>query len=349
MSLVGLAEIAELLGVTKQVIANWRSRKPDFPQPVVTLKSGPVWEFESIESWAAKEGLVVAGAASEETSPEDRKSRSAMVVAMMNMKGGVGKSTLTANLGWYAAVRKDLRVLLVDLDPQFNLSQYILGVDGYEKLLAAKHPTIEALFRKPSADHSTPEFAELIHEVRNWDDGSCLHLVPAELELAWSMRLALERAHLLRDGIDDVKSRYDLVLIDCAPTESILSWSAYFAADFIFVPVKPEFLSTIGLPLLLRSVNEFALSHRTEKEPIIGGIIFNDTGEKIEHDRSRDFVRQVASDHDLYVFENEVSHSESYPAGARIGKPIFWTGNARTWKKAEFSRVAREFLERIGL
>jgi chromosome partitioning protein len=271
----------------------------------------------------------------------------ATTVAMMNMKGGVGKSTLTANLGWYAAVYRDLRVLLVDLDPQFNLSQYILGIDGYEALVRENALTVEAIFRQSAGEAEAP-FRSLIRSVQEWGDGSVLHILPAGLELAWSMRLALEKSHVLRDSLSTIRDEYDIIMIDCAPTESILSTAAYHAADYIFVPVKTEFLSTIGLPLLLRSLEEFRRNHINEAVPEIGGIIFNDTTERAEDLRSRAFVRQVADQHGLYVFAHEVSRSASYAAGARSGKPIFMTDNARDLKKREFGYVAREFFERIG-
>lgn len=342
MTLVGVAEIAELVGVSKQVIANWRSRKADFPQPVADLKSGPVWSREAIVSWAHSEGLEIQATTGDVETPATN-SRRAVVAAMMNMKGGVGKSTLTANLGWYAAYSKDLRVLLIDLDPQFNLSQYIFGAQGYEQLLANDSPTVEAIFQ----GEATPD--EVINKFKNWKGGSCLHIVPANLELAWQMRYVVDKPHMLHEFVEEIRSDYDLVIIDCSPTESILSTAAYMSADYIFVPVRPEFLSTIGLPLLLRSMKEFGHSHKSRQVPEIGGIIFNDTGEKVEHDRSREYVEEFASKNGLTVFTNDVSHSDSYPAGARVGKPIFLTDNARSWKVNEFGRVATEFLERVGL
>ena len=238
---------------------------------------------------------------------------------------------------------------MIDLDPQFNLSQYILGTRGYEALVAEGAPTIEVLF-KDGKDGGKPEsILDIIRMVAEWDDNSCIHLVPANLQLAWAMRHATHQAHILRDYIEEIRDQYDLILIDCAPTESILSTAAYLATDFVFVPVKPEYLSTIGLPLLLRSLEEFRMTYKNEAAPEIGGIIFNDTGDTAEHNRAREDVRKIALTEGWHIFANEVSHSTSYPAGARLGKPIFLTDNARAWKKAEFDQVAVEFLERIGL
>lgn len=347
MDLLGLAEVADALGVAKQVVANWRARREDFPPPIATLKSGPVWSGDAIIAWAEREGLAIN--IPDEDTTKTAQSRRAAVVAMMNMKGGVGKSTLSANLGWYGTARRDLRILLVDLDPQFNLSQYVLGVDRFEELLNSNEPTIDDLFKPPSAGKGPVQITELIQEVSNYDDGSCLHLIPARLELAFSVRLATERAHVLRDALEEVRNRYDVIILDCSPTESILTWAAYYASDYISVPVKPEFLSTIGLPLLMKSIDTFKTSHPNESYPEILGIIFNDSADKIEHIKSKKFVKKMADQFNLEIFDSELSHSDSYPAGARKGQPLFWTNNARDTKINELSRVAREFYQRLGL
>ncbi|QZA80466.1 AAA family ATPase [Deefgea piscis] len=343
MKLLGISEIATLLNVSRQVISNWKSRKEGFPQPISTLASGPVWLAEDIESWAETEGITI----SEKVvgSIENKgSSRYASIVAMMNMKGGVGKSTLTQNIGWYAAYKKGMRILFVDLDPQFNLSQYVLGANGYEKLIDAKSPTVEVIFEKNS---NCIDIGKLIQKVHEWDDDSCIHIIPANLELAFSMRNIQGHEHMLRDKLETLRTEYDLIIMDCAPTESSMSTASYFAADSIFIPVKPEFLSTIGLPLLARSMSEFAIVHPTEKVPTVGGIIFNDIGDKLEHNRSVRTVKKVATANQWPIFNSQISHSDSYPAGSRAGKPIFLTDHARNSKISEFEQVGDEFLKRL--
>lgn len=348
MNLLGLAEMADLFGVTKQVMTNWRSRKAGFPEPIAELKSGPVWSAEAITAWAGSEGLEIVEKFEEASSSPARK-RQAKVAALMNMKGGVGKSTLTANLAWFAAHQRNLRVLLVDLDPQFNLSQYILGATGYEKLVESNSPTIEKIFMAATPGSTKVQIEDIINRIHEWNDGSCIHILPSRLDLAWIIRNAPSSANLLNDNLNEVKDMYDLILIDCAPTDSVLSDASYMAADYIFVPVRPEFLSTIGLPLLLESLERFQSLNPTKSVPTFGGIIFNDTGEKVEHDRARNYVRGVADMNDLHILSNEVSHSDSYPVGSRTGKPIFLTENARSTKKTEFTMVANEVLKRMEL
>ena len=279
----------------------------------------------------------------------------AKTVAITNMKGGVGKSTVAANLAWYCAYYNNKKVLLVDLDPQFNLSQYVLGTDAYESHLDAERPTIVDIFEQftPSVVSGgkpreiKPE--QVIANVRTWNDGSFIDLIPSRLELAWTLKNPHSKEHLVRNFLEQVEDRYDLILIDSAPTESMLTNAVYLASDYLLVPVRPEFLSTIGLPLLVRSLDEFTGLYKKETPPEIAGILFNHASNKVEHERSRHFVKKVASERGWYVFGNEIGYSDSYPSGARMGKPIFLTDYARSWKKAEFTRVAEEFVERIKL
>ncbi len=257
--LLGLSEVADLLGTTRQAVGNWRQRRKDFPAPLADLRSGPIWSSASVIDWAKKEGIEVS-AVGEVGKPAAGQQRAGTTVALMNMKGGVGKSTLAANLGWYCAYKKDWRVLLVDLDPQFNLSQYVLGTRGYEKHIEDEKKTVRDIFEGgPGRQNGNSELdpSEVISEIQRWDDGSGVDLIPSSLGLSFTLRNPTEKELLLSNFLDQVRGEYDLVLVDCPPTDSILTTAAYAAADSILIPVKPEFLSTIGLPLLVSSLEHF--------------------------------------------------------------------------------------------
>lgn len=356
LELIGLSEMADLFGVSKQVAANWRSRHRDFPSPVAELKSGSVWKKENIVLWAQQHNISIRNVDLDRVESEDTKGKDkmAIIVALVNMKGGVGKSTLSANLGWFCAYRKNKRVLLVDLDPQFNLSQYVLRPEKYEKHITEGKPTVLDIFEQitPSAVSGAPRKElkpeEVAVNVGKWSDGSYLELLPSRLELAWTLKNPTDKVQLLNDFLDNVKAKYDLILIDCPPTESVLTTAAYLSSDYILVPVRPEFLSTIGLPLLVRSIKEFRLAHKSKSVELCG-IVFNATGEKTEHDRSRGFVRKLAEEQGWYVFKNEVTYSDSYVRGSRAARPIFLTDYARSWKIDDFVKVGNEFTKRIGL
>lgn len=281
----------------------------------------------------------------------------AKVISMINMKGGVGKSTLTFNLAWRSAWKEGLRVLAVDLDPQANLSQYFLGARKYLDLLNSGAKTVVEVFEQfasPTSKTGAPTLVEpddVIHTLQEWDDGSSLHLVASRLELAWTLKNPTEKAQLLPQFLSKVQDRYDLILIDCAPTESILTLAAYRSSRFVFVPVRPEYLATIGLPLLARSLEEFRLLHQ-DQDIEMGGIVFNGlrrSNTPPEQRRSMRDVSKLAQQHNWPVLKNVAHESDSYPAGSRAATPIFRTAYARNYVKGEFHAVASEFLERIDL
>ena len=293
---------------------------------------------------------IKAAKAEASTATQDRDTE-CITASLLNMKGGVGKSTLTANLGKYTAYFKNKRVLLVDLDPQFNLSQYVVGNAKYEIHVDKKKATVVEVFEQHTPGHSQGvQTSEAIIRVREWHDGSLLDLVPSKLELAWTLKNPHQKEHLLRDFLGDVQDNYDLMLMDCPPGESMLTTAAYLASDYLIVPVRPEFLSTIGLPLLVRSLEDHKHNYKNEPFPELAGIIFNDSSDvKGEHEKSRNYVKQIAQQKGWHVFEKSISHSDSYPAGARVGKPIFLTDRARTLKKVELLVAAEEILARINM
>jgi chromosome partitioning protein len=278
-------------------------------------------------------------------------------VSLINMKGGVGKSTLAVNLAWQFAglTRWNKKVLVVDLDPQFNASQYLIGVYKYEEILKKNIPTVwdvfEQLTHTPGKGKPTllnPK--SVLYNVVSYSDGSRIDLIPSRLELAYSLRNPGQKENLLEKTISKIEDEYDLILLDCAPTESVLTMAAYLTSDYILVPVKPEYLSSIGLPLLVRSMEEFKEGPYGGHDLELAGIVFNHTSGYIpEEVRSKNEVKSIAAKNGGYVFEAEVTYSRSYPKGAREGQPIFRTSYARSSQASRFHDFAQEFSQRIGL
>lgn len=280
-----------------------------------------------------------------------------VAVSLINMKGGVGKTTLAFNLAWYAAWRKNLRVLAVDLDPQANLSQYFMGAEKYLEYLNADKGTVVEIFEQfaaPKQKNGAPsplDPKKIVHRMHKWSDGSSLDIIPSRLELAWTLKNPTEKSHLLPQFLAKISGNYDLILIDCAPTESILTAAAYRSSRYVAVPVRPEFLATIGLPLLARSLQEFKIMHE-HQDLEMAGIIFNGlrrTNTPPEQKKSRKDVTQLAKSFGWNVFEQAAHHSDSYPAGSRQGSPIFRTDYARDYVIGEFSEVADDFLQTVGV
>jgi chromosome partitioning protein len=279
------------------------------------------------------------------------------VVSLINMKGGVGKTTLAFNLAWFASHTRNKRVLVVDLDPQANASQYLMGVKKYLDHIKANKPTIVNIL-----EQFTPAFLgnpapspvstnSVITPIKRWQDGSLIDLIPSRLELAWTLKNPTSKDHLLAKFLAEHAENYDLIIIDCAPTESILTVAAYRASRYVLIPVKPEFLAAIGLPLLVRSINDFHSSYG-QHHLDIAGIVFTDSDPqqvKPEHIAGRNDVNAVANQHGWPIFSNELRHSDSYPRGARDGDPIFMTDYARWWVIDEFKALGAEFMKSIGL
>ncbi len=275
-------------------------------------------------------------------------------IALLNMKGGVGKSTLAVNLAWEMATEPwNKRVLVVDLDPQFNCSQYLLGVRRVEEIISAGDPTVWHILEQHTTvpDRPSAPFdpSDAVVRVFSRRSAGSIDLIPSRLELSQSLRNPAGKEQLLKRAVDKLEEAYDLVIIDCAPTESMLTTAAYIVADHLLVPVRPEFLSTIGLPLLERSLSEFSASH-PGYEPQVLGLVFNAISAYApEEVTSRTQVQRVAAAQGWPVFDQEVAYSRSFPKGAREGSPIFWTSYARTNAKANFHRFASEFAQRIGI
>ncbi|AEV39215.1 Cobyrinic acid a,c-diamide synthase CobQ/CobB [Pseudovibrio sp. FO-BEG1] len=281
----------------------------------------------------------------------------AVTVSLVNMKGGVGKTTLTFNLAWYAAWAANLRVLAVDLDPQSNLSQYFMGAESYLKYLSNGRPTVLDIFEQFSAPFASNGSAapldanNVIHRLKAWQDNSLLDLLPARLELAWTLKNPTDKSHLLPRFLSQVSHNYDLIIIDCPPTESILTTAAYQASRYVAVPVKPEFLATIGLPLLARSIEDFKMMHQNHQLDM-AGIIFNGlrrSNTPPEQTQSIRDVTALANKQNWHVFDNVAHHSDSYPAGSRQSDPIFLTDYAREYVKDELNQVADQFLRTVGI
>jgi chromosome partitioning protein len=266
------------------------------------------------------------------------------------MKGGVGKSTLAVNLAWQF-YHFGKRVLVVDLDPQFNASQYMLGGERYRALVHNGAATTWDIFEQHTSIPGSPKKpldpTTLFQRVEQYRSSSYLHLIPACLELCYTLRQPAGKEQLLAKFLSKAATQYDLILIDCPPTDSLFSTAAYHASNYILVPVRPEYLSTIGLPLLARSIREFRDQHE-ESSLDLAGIVFNSTSDyQPEEGRSRNEVTGLAAQLKWHIFATSIGYSRSYPKGAREGRPISSTSYSRGHHTVTLRKFAHELATRI--
>lgn len=194
------------------------------------------------------------------------------VVAVLNMKGGVGKTTLSATLFRKLFQRKRIGTLLVDLDPQFNLTQALFTRSAYDELkkegktiLAAMEPPSEVgLFEIKTSTLPPPKASELVETFYYFPKSNPiknLSIVPGDFGLVkYSLmddnkKLKAVKSRFLK-FIDSAKDEYGLICIDCNPSSSFLTLCALHACTHILVPVRPDRYSILGLEML----NQFVKS-----------------------------------------------------------------------------------------
>jgi len=272
------------------------------------------------------------------------------------MKGGVGKTTVTCQLAWYAAYYLNKRVLLVDLDPQANAGQSIMGPRKYVEYIDNDGLTVSNIFEeftptgKASSAPTPLDTNKAIYHRVNYDDGSLLHLVPSRLELSFTLRNPAGKETLLARFLSKVESNYDLIMIDSAPTDSMLTDAAYQCSRYIVVPIKAEFLASIGFPLLRRSLESFRIRHDDHRIDILG-LVFNDydrNDNNRENRLAREDLEQQARSFGWHIFTHGIPHSDSYYRSARDGLPIDQTKGAHSKVKQEFEEFAQELFGRLG-
>jgi len=204
--------------------------------------------------------------------------KQAPVVAVLNMKGGVGKTTISAHLLRVVYQRAKRNCLLIDLDPQFNLTQVLLRRQDYEPLRDA-HKTIYSVMEEPTdiglfvvtpSQAPAPDPKTLAKEVHSYTSAEgrlSLDLIPGDFALVkYSLmdhdaKLGEVQKRFL-EFVELARANYGLVCIDCNPSSSFITSCAVQAATHLLIPVKPDLYSVIGVELLHK-----LLSHQKAKHP----------------------------------------------------------------------------------
>ena len=274
-----------------------------------------------------------------------------IVVSIINLKGGVGKTTIAALLARYAA-NKGLKVLAVDIDPQSNLSQALMSENEYREFMGHGELSIVELlngYKPPSRQHTAPTPIVESQVVRQVGSNEDFHLIPSRFDFSDNLIESVKPdARALSRFISKKMMGKDLILIDCAPTESILTRTAYYASRYILVPVRTEFFSTIGFPLLKESLDKFKSANPTHAIDVCGVLINNSESTESprgpHHQNAWNEIHEQADKYEWPIMKNEMFHSRGYP---KLMGELFpsHTGNAQP----EFRRISEEFLAIMGL
>lgn len=309
------------------------------------------------------------------------------VVSMINWKGGVGKTTLTLHIAAGLASRHHKKVLLIDLDPQCNLSFLAIGASSYIKHAYNNNgPTLKNVFDN-YFDRTPTNANDIILEkqvrARAGRVYTQVGMVLSHQELTLlDMKLArekrsgkdhreetkfeIEKISVIKNIIDLVSDEYDYVLLDCPPNVNLVTQNAFYASDYYVVPAIPDFLSTVGISLIRKYMDQFNTDYKSMWDYAglpgsysnneFGGIIFNMVdeyrgGPKDGHQQIIDNVRSQQGP-DL-IFTNYVTDGDGISTASQMNLPVFaYQDLPRAHQNAEkqaqyLERIVDEFVAKI--
>ena len=248
------------------------------------------------------------------------------VIAIVNQKGGVGKTTTALNMG-QALSQMGKRVLLIDFDPQGSLT-VCFGFDQADAI----NMTIYHLMALAIEEQELPPKEAYIQTIGRID------LIPCNLELSAievSLVNVMSREMILKSILDEIKGEYDYVIIDCSPSLGMLTINALTACDSVLIPVTPQYLSAKGLELLLRSI--IRVKKRINPGIQVDGILLTMYTERMRLSREVLSLIRDAYGSSIHIYESKI------PVSVRVGE-----ANLRNQSIIEYdpeSKVSAAYVE----
>lgn len=285
-----------------------------------------------------------------------------VVVTVMNMKGGVGKTTVAAHLGGTAAKfelgnPKPRKVLLIDYDPQFNLSQAFMPSKAYfaqEKscktvlsILIDDDTNLDPYHIQVPGNHNPPPLSSLIYNIYSSSSSrGTLDIVPSTLDL---MYVALGKAdksikpmeERFSKFIDEAKSTYDLVIIDCHPAGSVFTKTALSNSDHVLIPVVPQKYAVRGIGLMMKFISSAKAGVGPQPH-----ILFNSVprrGMLVDENKIRSDAKLTQ-----HCLSATLKYYKAF-SDPEEGRGFVWSSQ-KPWSGEAFLNlisVAREFMKRI--
>jgi chromosome partitioning protein len=248
-------------------------------------------------------------------------------VVFANQKGGVGKTTSTANIGAYLA-EFGKKVLLVDFDPQGNLTSAV-GSDknkpGIYELISGT-TSADAVIQKTVVENL-------------WCIAASINLSGATVELVEQK----DREHYLQKVLEPLRSAYDFILIDCPPSLGILTVNGLTAADQVLIPMQTEYFALEGLSQLVQSIK--LIQRTTNPKLDIGGIFFTMYDQRTR--LAQDVVQEVIGYFGKKVFKTIIPRNVRLSEAPSHGVPINLYDAACVGAKS-YKQLSAEVLERAN-
>ncbi|WP_312284489.1 ParA family protein [Yokenella regensburgei] len=270
----------------------------------------------------------------------------AAVVSFINMKGGVGKTTLCVGIAEYLANFLEKNVLVIDIDPQFNATQSILSkynrVDEYIEKIQPQRKTIRRIFETPSSIMEQAKTVTFDDVVTSIDQH--LDMILGDINIIFDTSQEAVRIHKIKRFINDnnLRDKYDYIFIDSPPTISLFTDAALVASDYYLVPVKIDHYSVLGATSLISVVGNLQHNHNQNIKNM--GFVYTNTDERLT-DKTLRIKQQFESTHPfngLYFFQNRLSFVRDLMVGGRGNIPSSYRKSKR-----EINLICKEFIERL--
>ncbi|MDE1472789.1 ParA family protein [Eubacterium limosum] len=269
------------------------------------------------------------------------------IVSFINMKGGVGKTTLCIGLGEYLARFLNYKILFIDVDPQFNATQSLMNYydleDEYMDNFQHNGITVKRIFEMPAKVSEKPKLPPKEEIIIELDDN--ISIIAGTLDLITeNSNNASSKSKRLKKFIteNNLRDEYDFIFIDCPPTISLFTDAALLASDFYLTPIRVDRYSTLGILLLDRAIENLSYDEGLEIKPL--GIVYTMQANKISEKTRK--LREVFEKSEIVkkigMFENETHHVNDLLVGQQ--------GNiSSSYKRSkdDIKDICNEFLERV--
>lgn len=234
------------------------------------------------------------------------------VIAICNQKGGVSKTTTTANLG-VGLVRAGKKVLVIDADPQGNLSQS-LGIENPDELEIALPNIMEQIMTGEDVDVKKG----IVHHKEGLD------LMPCNIDLSAvdvSLVHVLSREFIMKTYVDSMREFYDYILIDCMPSLGVITINSLTASDSVLIPVQAAYLPVKGLEQLIKTIS--LVKRLLNQEIQFEGILISMLNARTNYAKDiMELIREYYGDA-IPIFESKIPFSVKAAETSAAGVSIF--------------------------